>query len=890
MRKLISIVLTLALVLGSLGFTASAASKPKLLDIADNANEEAIQVAYDLGIVEGTPEGNFEPDKAVTRAEFAALITRALAIPQSALASYGGASFLDTAGATWAVPYLAFCQQKGIMKGDGYGNAMPQRTISPNEAVTMVLRAIGYTDSASVLVGQWPANYVSLGQSQLLYTKVADSTEMNKAAAAQMIYNALTVQLVQVDANAAVSLLWNRINATREDPRSLLTAGLDCEYVEKAVITYADAASSKINLTPYVGNRAALYKSNADDEVVAVTEIDTTLLPGQFTYSGTGADTVVDKFKSIDGTEYNLSGSVKSLFSTANNGDVTVDAAKVAKFQNGNDNPSAPAGGDWYSYVSGTEKAQAKLVIGAKISGKTITELSSIAVWEAVGTFLWASDSLDGKKIEGYELPLDNNDDIDLNAFTLEGVNTLEEIAVDNVVYVFRNSSSKISKIQVGTKSQSGVVTNYNDVDSEGEIGGSTYGFAPYTGSGISDIKSENAINNEGTALLDYYGRIYDFKLSEASKGSYAVFEDYGYTGSQLNQVPVIKLLDKTGKEISYEATKKYAELPATNVDSWLAMESLVTATGRTGYLVEYSISSGKLSKMNQEAEVNGRERGYIGDINTKYSSKVATVNKAGSMLSVAAGYVGGTSGKAQNYIIDSGAVVFVKSGDDYQLGTINDILDSDLNYGFNIFRDGNKIKAILVNEADAGASSAFVMVTARSRSASGTDTVDKLTGYDFKDATGASKKTWLYTNDNFLGELESVAGNYDAKVPFPELLKFSVTENGVLKNVERITADADRFDLADIDDTKSHFDGVKVLEYSGSSGGTFTLTVSDGVNDNNVNYVSFESTTVLYKVDGSSWAPAKFNQGQINSNKDAKYIFLKTDSDNAFNVIIQVR
>ena len=286
MRKLVMTVLTLALILGSISMASAAKGDPKLTDIEGNANEEAIQVAYDLGIVTGTPEGAYEPAKAVNRAEFAALIARALAIPDSALATYTSTTFKDTSGYGWAVSYLAFCQQKGIMKGDGYGNAMPGRTISPNEAVTMILRAIGYTDNASVLVGQWPANYVSLGQSFLIYNNVSSDTQLDKANAAQMIYNGLTVQLVQVDANSTVISLWDDQNSlTRQLPRTLLTAGLDCRYEGKKVVTYEDASASKIALTDKVGAYGVLYKSNKDNEVVALTEVETVFIPGKFAFT-----------------------------------------------------------------------------------------------------------------------------------------------------------------------------------------------------------------------------------------------------------------------------------------------------------------------------------------------------------------------------------------------------------------------------------------------------------------------------------------------------------------------------------------------------------------------------------------------------------------------------
>ncbi|MDR2770991.1 MAG: S-layer homology domain-containing protein, partial [Clostridiales Family XIII bacterium] len=304
MRKLFMTVLTLALILGSISMASAASGKVKLTDVADSANEEAIQVAYDLGIVTGTPEGAYEPEKAVNRAEFAALIVRALAVPDSALASYTSTTFKDTSGYGWAVPYLAILQQRGVMKGDGYGNAMPGRTISPNEAVSMVLRAVGYTDNASVLVGQWPANYVALGQNQNLYEDVANDLQMNKASAAQMIYNVLTTQLVQVDTNSLVTLLYDPGDSGTQIPRTLLTTGLNCyrdpgAAGEKKIVTYNDTKDAKINLIPYVGAYGVLYRSKADDEVVALTDVETEFLAGRFYYKSDGT---ADTFQTVDGT------------------------------------------------------------------------------------------------------------------------------------------------------------------------------------------------------------------------------------------------------------------------------------------------------------------------------------------------------------------------------------------------------------------------------------------------------------------------------------------------------------------------------------------------------------------------------------------------------------
>ena len=222
MRKVLSFVLVLALVLGSFSMAFG------LTDIADSANSEAITVANDLGIITGFPDGTFKPDQAVNRAEFAAMITRALGVPESALAAYTATSFKDTAGYGWAVPYLAFCESKGIMLGDGMGNAMPGRTISVNEAITMAARAIGYTENSAMLVGSWPANYVTLGQTLGLYDDVANATTISRESAAQVIYNSLTVPMVSVNTDGATDEIMDN-SVSPAVVKTMLTAGLGCE-------------------------------------------------------------------------------------------------------------------------------------------------------------------------------------------------------------------------------------------------------------------------------------------------------------------------------------------------------------------------------------------------------------------------------------------------------------------------------------------------------------------------------------------------------------------------------------------------------------------------------------------------------------------------------------
>jgi hypothetical protein len=926
-------VLALALILGSISVASAASGKVKLTDIADNANEEAIQVSYDLGIVTGTPEGAYEPTKAVNRAEFAALIARALAIPESALATYTSTTFKDTSGYGWAVPYLAFCQQKGIMKGDGYGNAMPGRTISPNEAVTMILRAIGYTDNASVLVGQWPANYVSLGQSFLIYNNVSASTQLDKANAAQMIYNGLTVQLVQVDANSTVISLWDDQNSlTRTLPRTLLTAGLDCRYVGKTVITYDDARASKINLMPKVGAYGVMYKSNKDDEVVAVTEVETEFLAGKFTFNTTTGR--ADKFKAVDGTEYNLNAQAQDLVGILNNGNMNVyggsyisntsnGAVRWSEFNyfvNGDNHPGFgnttetlnypnkylynPAGSPHYI---ANYSVPSKLIVGAKVSGKTILELRSVAVWDVEikgDHFLYESDLIDGKKFNGHDFPLDYNNEVDEYGYMLEGANSLDELVADNVIYIYKNGSNKIARIEVGTETQSGVVTNVNPKDNESTVGGKILGYSPYVGTGRSDVTATTSVNNEGTALLDLYGRIYAFKLSDASKGYYALFVSYRGAGSGfIGDNTEVKLFDKEGKESVYSTTKTL------NADSTLAdirTDFLNTATGSplsyTPQLVGYKLANGNLSSLKKRT-------GYVTGFLAGSTENRATINKAGSIIKVP---VPSASGPVTNrdYLIDSGIVVFVLAADGtYSLGSLGDIKDSDLKEEYQyILNDTGKVGAILVHETDAGAQNAFVMITNITYESDGAGgDVAKIDGLSFAKGTGATAESWLTNvtvdelavklnglrNVEGLGSTSTSAPVYPDAKPYYywfEMVKFKIGEDGKLRvgnSTELLTGDRLVYDGWGV-----YFRGSYETGIEKAFSVNWEAATGSAILPRDTGTAVFDSDAVYYSLNPSkAWVAQRVNTSPFNNaGPNARYIFLKTDpKDFAYDVIIRV-
>ena len=162
-------------------------------DIGDNPYEKAIDSLSNNGVISGYPDGTFQPERFVSRAEFAAMITRYLGVSDSEIYTYK-TNFKDTVGYGWAVPYLTHCQKKGIILGDGKGNVMPGRTISYAEAITMVIRALGLESDLDQGL-KWPANYIKLAKERGLTNGITGSAkETNRGVAAQLLFNGRRVE------------------------------------------------------------------------------------------------------------------------------------------------------------------------------------------------------------------------------------------------------------------------------------------------------------------------------------------------------------------------------------------------------------------------------------------------------------------------------------------------------------------------------------------------------------------------------------------------------------------------------------------------------------------------------------------------------------------------
>lgn len=115
-------------------------SNGELNDIGGHWAEQEIREAFKLGIVTGFGDGTFRPGLPVTRAEFAAMLTRALKLPEG---DPNDLTFADTARIpVWARPYVQTAVLAGLSNGYEDGTFRAAGKVTRLEMAAMAVRAL----------------------------------------------------------------------------------------------------------------------------------------------------------------------------------------------------------------------------------------------------------------------------------------------------------------------------------------------------------------------------------------------------------------------------------------------------------------------------------------------------------------------------------------------------------------------------------------------------------------------------------------------------------------------------------------------------------------------------------------------------------------------------
>lgn len=545
LKKTLAVVLAFAMIL-SMGAVSTFAYSDVT---AGTKTDEAVTILSNLSIIKGYEDGTFKPDETVTRAEMAAIICRTLGYESQAQSSMGTTVFTDVAADHWASGYVNVAQAQGIINGYGNGLFGPEDKVTYEQAVKMIVSALGY-DLAAAQKGGYPTGYLAIASSKGVTKnangKVGDAAK--RSAIAILVYNSLEVQLMDQTS-------WS--TGTDGDKYTTLDETILSKYLDikkyKGVVTATPStntgASYDKNKTEQatIGNAIEVKYYNdkltdypVDNVTADANLVDTDALLGKYVIAYIGEDDTTG-----NDTIYAIA------LNEGKNTITTVAATQLVengeKYWNTNDTVG-------YKTV-GSSSIQDLTIASNVTIKKNFTNTLSIA---NVTTQALASEVTKGGTIEFICNDNDNEIEfINIISYTREAV--IENVKENNGAYSFDCYVSKLPKIDtedddqkniiykdgelveasalaasdtvsyvqvaddynifyVSSKTVTGAVTAYDDTDNTVTIDGVDYDLSK----GNTSLTASKLANEEGVFFLNVDGQIAHNETAPTQSGKYA--------------------------------------------------------------------------------------------------------------------------------------------------------------------------------------------------------------------------------------------------------------------------------------------------------------------------------------------------------------------------------
>jgi len=131
------IFISLILLLGTGIFALRAEAEGIFTDTRGHWAEEEINSMFQKAVIGGYEDGSFRPDKSVTRAEFVTMVNKAMGFKDKA-----SIDFSDVNEDDWYRDEIARAVKAGYIKGDADGTMNPDRQISRQEAAVILFRLL----------------------------------------------------------------------------------------------------------------------------------------------------------------------------------------------------------------------------------------------------------------------------------------------------------------------------------------------------------------------------------------------------------------------------------------------------------------------------------------------------------------------------------------------------------------------------------------------------------------------------------------------------------------------------------------------------------------------------------------------------------------------------
>lgn len=630
-KRLISTLLAAGMLLSSFGVafadtTDAAATAEVTAEVtaeaqSDSYYEEAIGLLTKMGIFEGYEDGSIKPDSTITRAEMATVILRVLATP--ATSAYSG-MFTDVDAGHWAASTIQTAANAGIINGMGDGTFAPDSPVTYEQAVKMLVCAIGY-DGLAKNLGGYPTGYISAAaRKDIEISKNAPGAvgqNASRGTVAKLVYNTLNA-LYPV---AAGSNAEGVITATYDDITVAsklhdvykyegLVLGTSTTTLDPSVdLTKGQVAiddmifnRSDVDMNDFVGYAVKAYyiEKNEDGDkslIYAVLDKDNTTLVIQ----GTEIDSIEDVRSENGVIEYRYNNSSKTKKAKLDAPTIIYNGKKLYA----ND---MEEGDDMDTFIRPSVGA---LKLNDN-NGDGKYDVIFVEKYETVVATGSTDKSVTGKYNEPAKLTYFDNEDDDKIITIVKGG---KEIATKNikkwdVLTILRSvnrTGDQVIDVQVCNDTVEGKIKDVDEDDNGVMI--VTIDGKEYKVDRTLENTGDIEVGTEGKFYLDVFGRIAGFD-SASTVGKLSGSEQYGWlirasVSKEADELK-IKMFTQGGEvktfsmadEVDYwgpNVKDKFVELDMSveeDVETIVDDAATVKATGVEGYyqagLVKYSTNS----------------------------------------------------------------------------------------------------------------------------------------------------------------------------------------------------------------------------------------------------------------------------------------------------------
>lgn len=685
LKRILSAVLATALCFTSLcAFADEAETKTAAASFSDIQGgtklSEAVNELVVYGIISGYPDGTFKPEGQITRAEFAAVITRFKGLGSN-LASDAVTGFADLDADeqnAWARPYVKAAIDAGIINGFEDGTFRAGDPVTYEQAVKMIICAIGYnviadSEYKKLLITNpdtvtWSSGYIAAATKNniTLNASVADVLQpATREIVAMLAFNALDAPKINVVTDADGKVTYEKDNTSNRDDLSsqatkiegVITAncytaldeqqtGLNDNQIrvktEDGEYTYTlGTALSDVDVEELLGRRLNVYV-DGDTVTKLVYKNDTETVIEESQIDSISGDVITYR----DENGRNMSVSISGYTFIYNGKYVSAPFSELTK------------SGGTYEFRNGYIKL-------LESGGEKLAKVTSFDVW-VVNGFDKTNEKITfkyGKTVNGqseYVFPTGTSakPTIYVNGkLTAWDSLSMSQYAVINYVESV-GSGKTLKKMYVTTGAKSGKVTSKTSNDREIELDGKTVyltrDYDDYAGGTGNDEKPAFDLNDSFSSSLyyDYTGQLAAVKYSAVSLGKF----NYGYlvgAGSVKengSSVWKVRLVDSKGAEQTY-TLKDSIKLDGTSTKGENAVNTLediaMTEFGMSSGCyqpIRYSLSGGKVESIDTVRTGSGAANDSLTELEsstltTKVSS-TTSLKKGSTTFSVSSSTV----------------------------------------------------------------------------------------------------------------------------------------------------------------------------------------------------------------------------------------------------------